>query len=312
MKNTKMMLFRIIKYILIVIISYFLIKVFIENYNKMRGVEFTTNYALLVLATLLMFITYFLFALCWHFILDGMDIKSNIRFDTKNWFYSQMYKYIPGSLGLVVSRYYLYKKNDCSKIKMAIAIIAETGTLLFTGFIIGIFYLVREIGMITFPVLFTIILISIIIFLLIIIMRFSREYIKKIIGFFIKKNMDNMVINYKKFNISLILFLFCWLLFGISMYLFVTSFIELPKNFLFTFIGINSLAIAISIITFISPSGIGVREGILILFLKEFVQMPTAIFISIISRIWLVSIEVIIFLGIYSISKISQKKKKKV
>ena len=92
-----------------------------------------------------------------------------------------------------------------------------------------------------------------------------------------------------------ILTTFIWISWSLGFYFFIISFYDYDISVLigFTF----SLAATLGMLTFLAPGGLGIREGLLVSFLTQFMfSFSEATTISILSRFWFLSIEIIIFL----------------
>ena len=73
---------------------------------------------------------------------------------------------------------------------------------------------------------------------------------------------------------------------GIALFIFINSIIEFPLKYLIPTIGIFVFAGVIGLLAIFAPAGFGVREGIIILFLQNYMPLEIAILISILSRLW--------------------------
>jgi hypothetical protein len=102
---------------------------------------------------------------------------------------------------------------------------------------------------------------------------------------------------------SLIGYLFSWCVFGLSFHI-LMRFLGLGEglSFLET-TGIFSGSVSIGFLAFFSPGGIGVREGIMVLLLKETYPVSTAVFVSLVTRLWITAVELLGFLSTYLIPR---------
>jgi uncharacterized membrane protein YbhN (UPF0104 family) len=96
---------------------------------------------------------------------------------------------------------------------------------------------------------------------------------------------------------DMLLFLFyqsiLWTLYGLSMVLLVSSFYAVDFSLAPVMIGIFSVSWVIGFLSFITPSGIGVREGVTAFLLSFFMPASIAIIISLAARVWLTLIEAV-------------------
>ena len=99
------------------------------------------------------------------------------------------------------------------------------------------------------------------------------------------------------FNNMIILtvyYLFYWIVAGIAFYFFIRAFFSLELYYIPILIGIYAISFTAGYLSFFTPAGLGVREGILTLLLSLFIPAPVAIGVTLLSRLWLIGFELII------------------
>jgi hypothetical protein len=87
------------------------------------------------------------------------------------------------------------------------------------------------------------------------------------------------------------LYVINWLLFGVALYVFIRSFYPLDVSSILFLTGAFSFAGMMGIVAVFAPAGLGVREGILALFLGQVMPVPVALVVSVASRVWLTIVE---------------------
>lgn len=90
------------------------------------------------------------------------------------------------------------------------------------------------------------------------------------------------------------LYLFLWGLLGIAFFLFIRGFSPVSTSQLFQVTGIYAVAWSIGFLNFLTPSGLGIREGVLSLLLTSILPPATATLIALLSRLWTLSAELLI------------------
>ena len=90
---------------------------------------------------------------------------------------------------------------------------------------------------------------------------------------------------------SLGVYLLLWGLLGAAFFLFIKSFYPVTASQLFTVTGIYATAWSIGFLSVITPSGLGVREGILSVLLTSILPPATAMLVALLSRLWTLSAE---------------------
>lgn len=78
---------------------------------------------------------------------------------------------------------------------------------------------------------------------------------------------------------------------GVAFYFFVSAFHPLEIDALLPLTGSLAAATVIGFLVPLAPNGWGVREGILVFMLAQFVPTSVAVMVSVTSRIWLALVE---------------------
>ncbi|NJP06510.1 MAG: hypothetical protein HC837_13240 [Chloroflexaceae bacterium] len=86
-----------------------------------------------------------------------------------------------------------------------------------------------------------------------------------------------------------------WTICGLSLYLLIWSVYPLPLTSLPQVMGMFSLAWALGFLSFITPSGLGVREGVLSYLLSLLIPVPMALLLALMARVWLTVAELLCF-----------------
>jgi glycosyltransferase 2 family protein len=82
-------------------------------------------------------------------------------------------------------------------------------------------------------------------------------------------------------------YLLTWLLYGCGLYLLARALYPLPIQTLPGIIASFAVAWVIGFMSFITPSGLGVREGVLGLLLATLMPQPIALLLALVARVWL-------------------------
>jgi uncharacterized membrane protein YbhN (UPF0104 family) len=289
---SKKNLLNLLSLALVVAIFYYLIKVLIDNWHSIRIYEFHFKYSYLFLSIFLYVIGTALNSLIAKRILE----KSGYSFDWVEIYFinsvSELAKYVPGRVFLYLVRFGLFKGRLPKKI-FATFCLLETAIVIMASLLFSVpivyYYL---------PGFFKTFIPALIIggFLIFI---FSAKLFYKFVNFSLKllkrkPLTDDIQLKTKDLVYCSILSLITWFTLGTAFFIFVNSLISIdPKYFLF----INALFVFsynASILVAVAPAGLGVREGFLTFLLNKILSLTISVFISIISRIWLVVNDIII------------------
>ena len=126
-----------------------------------------------------------------------------------------------------------------------------------------------------------------------------------------KKEPISLSISYSDILGVLLICILGWLVGGIGFFLFVDSvFSVLPRHIIFL-TGALALSSTLGLIALFAPSGLGVREGVLVYLLSYLMPGPVAVVISVLTRIWMTLIEIGLIGVIYLLSQFQQGLKNK-
>ena len=84
-----------------------------------------------------------------------------------------------------------------------------------------------------------------------------------------------------------LMFIGNWVIVGVGFYMLTCSIYPIPMSEMLYSAGIFGLSCIIGILAIFAPSGLGVREGILVLGLGLIMPEEYAVLISIVSRLWM-------------------------
>ncbi len=200
-------------------------------------------------------------------------------------------KYIPGRIWTIIGRAALID-NKSSDIKFRSLIsLKEQLIYLILGFLISIYPILKTERIKDYSII--IIIITIVGFFILmsksVQLRFENTWNK-----IVKRNIKIPVINKKEFFILLWNILFYWILWSVGFNLLLKSLLgDIPFYYSFAF----PLSVSLGLISIIFPGGIGIREGIISLFLiSNNISPDIAVSIAIVSRLWFLVGEVFIFI----------------
>lgn len=248
--------------------------------------------------SILCFFTYFLLrGYIWQNILSKQKQKINLKKSLFLWSFSEFKRYVPGNIWSFVGRVVAFSNLGIDKLLITKSLMYEIEYFLLGCLIASIFAL---------PIIFKILPVShyyevqvgsIFIFLTLFIVffflfssRLKKKY--KFIPDF--KSSDHL----KLITVSFISVFF----FGLGTYFSAMSIFYINPKDIILFSGFFGFALLIGYLSLITPTGLGVREGILILGLSTVLPIQISAFISIFSRILLILSEIIllIFLWIWN------------
>jgi uncharacterized membrane protein YbhN (UPF0104 family) len=285
----------------------FLGKMVWENWVQVKEAPFAFHAFGLILSTFLFALSYFIQVWAWYLITVKLGIALP-RFETlESWFYSQLGKYLPGKVWLLLSRFYFYESKAKSRKSIWIALYVETATMVIAAwllFLAGLF-LFQEVRTfysagkwIGWMLPFLLALLSL-----------HPRVLQKIFNWiltFLKKDTVSLSIAYTDILWILLISVLSWAVAGVGFYFFVKSLYPISSSHVLFLAGSLSFASLLGLIAIFAPIGLGVREGILVYFLSYLMPSSVAVVISILTRLWMTFIEIGLIGVIYLVGKIRE------
>ena len=102
------------------------------------------------------------------------------------------------------------------------------------------------------------------------------------------------IFSFKKLFRLIAIYLLLWAFLGIGFFLFVKSMYPIQIDQLPIILSVYPFAWSIGFLSLITPGGLGVREGVLSIFLTPYLPPGIATLVALLSRLWVMNIEVIL------------------
>lgn len=264
---------------------------------------------LLGLGLLCFVLFYFIRGYIWHLILKNYKYKIPFHKSCYLWSISEFKRYIPGSIWAFMGRAFQFEKENVQKKDIAKGLIIEAELFVMGSILISLlalpFLLPSFLNLYT--IWFAILVISIVLFYCnakYISVSFPQK-IQKIIAFLLPQfSFYEMLLLVGTSSVALFLF-------GLGNYLVISAITTLDLQSIFSLIGVFVLAFVAGYLSIITPAGLGVREGILILSLSKIIPSGVAALGAIFSRIMLIVAELIFILLSYLWYKTENKQLRK-
>ena len=230
----------------------------------------------------------------WQRILSSLNQRIGFK---KSWWVvtgSYLAKYIPGHVWVIGGRMYLCKKEGISEKISGTGVILEMIAVLLGAllvFCMSLPFLVNHglpqwIWYLLVPIPFAAVM-----FFSPLLSRTLKWAAEKLLKKELKLEIQKGILLE-----ALGLFVLSSVLQGFAFYLLIRSIYPLSHAYLPDIIGIYNGSWAIGFLSFITPAWLGIREGILTLFLKHYMPLPMAIIIAALTRLWITVFEIIMAL----------------
>ena len=291
--KTKARLLEILQWTLVGLIFFFLGKMVWGDWTRVRDAAFAFKGGPLVWATVIFAFSYFIQIWAWYLITVKLGIAISFRETLVSWFTSQLGKYLPGKVWLLLGRFYFYESKGKSKRAISIALYFETvigtvaaGVLFLMAFVlfdeIRPFYTGRRLGGLILPFALALI------FLYPPVLQRTLNWVLHRI----RREPVSISISYPDILWILFISLAAWMAGGFAFYLFANSLFSIPSKYILLLTGSLAISCFLGLIALFAPSGLGVREGVLVYLLSAILPSSVAIILSILTRIWTTLIEI--------------------
>jgi glycosyltransferase 2 family protein len=302
----------ILQWTIVAFIFIFLGKMVWENWSQVKEASFTLRTLPFILSTLIFAFSYFIQIWAWYLITLKLKIALSPFETLKTWFYSQLGKYLPGKIWVLLGRIYYYESRGRSKKSISVALYFEMVTLIIAGGIIFLAALVlfqetRPFYSGSQPLWLVPIFI----------LAFASvhpQILQKIINWALtlfRREPISISISYWDILWILFICIVAWLVGGIGFYIFVASVYPVMPQFILFLTGALAISSTLGLIAIFAPSGLGVREGVLVYLLSFVMTTPVAVIISILSRLWVTLVEMGLIGMIYLLQQLQRKKTRK-
>ena len=299
---------EIIRWVLVAAIFLFLGRMVWTNWSQVRDASFTFEALPLLLSTLLFAFSYFIQIWAWYLITLRLKIALSPSETLESWFYSQLGKYLPGKIWLLLSRFYFYESKGKSRGNISVALYLEMVTMIVAAGLIFLAVLIfhQEIEFFTsWGQYGWLVLLSLfgLAFL-------HPKVLQKILNWVLvrwKREPISLSISYAHILWILFVCILSWIVGGIGFYLFIGSVYPVASQYILFLTGALAASSMLGLIAIFAPSGLGVREGALVYLLSFVMATPVAVIISILTRIWMTLIEIGLIGVIYLFRKFQRQ-----
>jgi uncharacterized membrane protein YbhN (UPF0104 family) len=302
-----------LKWIIVFAIFVFLGKMVWNNWNQVKDIPFTLRLFPCILSTLIFAFSYFIQIWAWYLITLKLGIALPIRETLESWFYSQLGKYLPGKVWLLLSRFYFYESKGRARKAISVALYLEMVTVIVASGLIFLAALIlfKEMGPFYSGGQFWCLALA---FILLAFFFLHPRVLQGILNWIlvhVKKEPVFLSISYA--NILWILFvcIVAWVVGGIGFYLFVDSVYPVVPQYILFLTGALAISSTLGLIAIFAPSGLGVREGVLVYLLSFMMAAPVAVILSILTRLWMTLIEIGLIGVIYLHGQLRKQEKKR-
>ncbi len=206
-------------------------------------------------------------------------------------FTSLMGKYLPGGCWVFVGRAFFYRQEGLNLSQASVAVLIETIQVVTSAvFVLALFFSLSSSGLWGVPKIFMVILgalclASIHPLFLNVFLRLAEKILKKpIISFDYP---------YRKIAYPFLIFFLFWVGMGTSFWVLARSILGIEVSLFSLMVSAFALSWVLGFLSFITPGGLGVREGSLTLLMQPHIPLYAAAALALLSRIWWIGGEIL-------------------
>lgn len=300
----KVKLLTLLKYLvgwpLSAVALFFIVKTILPEWNKIEHSITRVNVWLLILAIFCFVAYYFLRCFVWQIILKAYNYAIPFKETSFLWAISEVNRYIPGNIWSFLGRTMLFLRKEVAKKDIASSLLVEAQFILLgvSGIsILGAHFLIDQfLPTLPYKDIFIFLLYGGVFMLgvlyvfqseiLLLLGKRPKGYLRHVLPGFDSGAQLRLLV------VSLAAFFF----FGLGYYFAISSLFFLTPQLIFSFVGVFVFSLLVGYASMLTPTGLGVREGVIALALAKVMDIATAGFAAIFARIVLITAEVIFIL----------------
>jgi uncharacterized membrane protein YbhN (UPF0104 family) len=303
---------RVLKWAVVIAIFVFFGKMVWGQWKEVRDASFTLKAFPFASGTLIFAFSYFIQLWAWYLITLRLGIALSFSETLGSWFYSQMGKYLPGKVWLLLSRFYFYESKGKSKKTISIGLYFEAATIIVAAGVLFwasliLFHDGNAYGLGEESRWLALLFIPVLVFL-------HPKVLQSLCNWFLRRlKKEPVVVSLSYGDVLWIMFvcLLSWMVGGIGFYLFIDSVYSVPAGSVLYLTGALAFSSILGLIALFAPGGLGVREGTLVYLLSFTMPGSVAVVLSVLTRLWTTLIEIGLIGVIYLVSHFRTRPKEK-
>lgn len=283
---------------IIAIIAFFALYLHSIDWQRLAHLHFEWLY--LVAATIFAIISRYWGVMIWRFILSDLGAEKLPGFMTMADVYAKswMGRYIPGTVTWIAGKVYMASTHGIPKSRLAVSSLLEGGIQIISNLVVSMLLLGLDPRLNIIPAKYKFLMILCAGVLLLILTPSIFNRIIRLAYFVIRKKepQEELLINGKAVLRAFLLYVVAGLILGVGEF-FITRTIDPAiswHDFWFV-VGAFNLAGALGMLAIGVPSGIGVRDGVVLLLLSVIMPKEIALAVTVTSRLWAALADVAFF-----------------
>lgn len=280
-------------------IGFFLVRTVVRNWQEVAAYDWRFNPWLLAASLLLLGGTIFYMIVLWRWLLVRLGARIKLGAAVRIFSISSLGRYLPGKVWQVVGMVYLgHREGVRAEAGVWAALLAQILAVL-SGFLVAVgalfieqermlAVLLERAGLESISLWWMVIPVAGILVLIHprILERLTNWLLK-----LLKREPIKFNLSYPGLLVFFLLYIISWLAYGTAFFLFLASVNPLPLTDWVVVTGGFTGAYIVGLLAIFVPGGLGVREGILAVFLTSIVGPGVAVALSFGQRLWFTAVE---------------------
>ncbi len=300
-KLDKSAVLKIVKAAFGVLAVFFIAWYFCGNWSEFSETIMNVNFGVFAFSMLFYFVYKITLAALFHYITKINGCAISLCKAIPAYLYSILGKYIPGKVFMLAARLTYYKEENAPLSKVTVCFFIENVCTLLGAamlFILSLSFFPNEL-----PGNYRWLTILLIAAFFICIHPKIINMVLKMIGKIFKKDL-RIPMKYAQILKVVLMFIGNWLIVGFGFFMLVRSVDpSVGWNKMLFCAGIYGISAIMGILAIFAPSGIGVREGIMLAGLMLIMPESSAAVVSVISRLWQSAAELILIAAAFTVTR---------
>ena len=293
--NRKSPIKNLLGYALAILALVFLGRVLVQTWDQIAAsnVRFEFEAAPLIVSLVLLTVARVFAVEAWRRVLLSLGEQLDFGYGLRAWYLSVLTRYIPGNVWQIATLMMMLSERGISKTNTLLSQTIYTALALAIAGVLGAMFVVARPDVssawIAPEVRAWLPLVAALAFVLVIIifaLPLTNRLIVAITARLLRRELDVPIPTFARGLVPPFFSTLMWVTNGVAFFLFIASITPLALEHLPAFVAMNAGAYWIGYVSFVTPSGLGFREGALALMLATYFPTPIAVAFSLATRLW--------------------------
>jgi glycosyltransferase 2 family protein len=253
---------------------------YVTNWQALRAFDWQIDLLKFGLGLLLLLVAFALLPLALQQILAGLGCPIRYTHAYYGFYVSQLAKYLPGRVWVVPGRALALKRYGVDALSSSLGMLTETYLLAATAAVVSVPYALLAPDE-TSSALWYLSPLPLLIL--------HPKIFNKVLRWVVARgghDSASVHLSNRQVVVMIVIALFFWTVTGAGFAALVASVESLPRDVVWILPGAFSASWAAGSVAFLSPGGLGAREGALVLVLSPFLVTPIPAIVALLSRLW--------------------------